>query len=55
MSARERDNEYRRRLRAANRSTVKCPGCGRMFQPSRSNQRYHSRACKQKAYRWRSA
>ncbi|MGO8906427.1 MAG: hypothetical protein ACLQMH_12510 [Solirubrobacteraceae bacterium] len=46
---------YRRMLRAARRSQVKCAGCGATFTPRRSNQRYHSLACKQKAYRWRSA
>lgn len=50
------DAAYWRALRAANaanRPLVKCDGCACMFQPKRSNQRYHSRACKQKAYRLR--
>ena len=49
------ENAYRRELRAAKRQPVKCAGCGSVFKPSRSNQRYHTTACKQKAYRLRSA
>lgn len=32
---------------------IQCPGCGKPFEPMRSNQRYHNDACKQKAYRQR--
>jgi hypothetical protein len=48
------ENAYRRQLRAAKRQPVQCAGCGRAFMPRRSNQRYHSAACRQKAYRLRS-
>jgi len=47
---------YRRELRrrkAANRPLVKCAGCPVAFRPARADQRYHSHACKQKAYRLR--
>jgi len=30
-----------------------CPGCGKPLEPGKSNQRYHSDACKQAAYRQR--
>jgi len=32
-----------------------CLGCGRRFDPKRPNNRYHSNACKQKAWRDRRA
>lgn len=54
MSAAD-ENAYRRALRAAKRQAIRCAGCGAVFKPSRSNRRYHSAACKQKAYRSRLA
>src|SRR5947208_2436425 len=31
----------------------RCPVCGKMFQPTRADQEYHSAACRQRAYRLR--
>lgn len=47
---------YRRRLREVKRALrpkVACLGCGRRFKPTRTDQRFHSKACKQRAYRTR--
>jgi hypothetical protein len=58
MATREREAAYRRRLRAvkrALRSRKQCAGCGLLFKPVRADQRFHSSACKQRAYRERMA
>lgn len=52
----ETEAAYRRRLRATRRALrpkVSCEGCGVPFRPARADQRFHSSACKQRAYRSR--
>jgi hypothetical protein len=45
----------RRRQRQARRAMIHCGACGSAFRPTRSDARFCSRACKQKAYRLRAA
>jgi hypothetical protein len=56
MAAMTLEAKYRRELRATRRALrpkVACAACGVLFIPSRTDQRYHSPACKQAAYRAR--
>jgi hypothetical protein len=41
--------------RAARRAKLICHGCGDAFAPARADARYHSNACRQRAYRQRKA
>lgn len=59
-AAQAADAEYRRELRATKRAAreanpleLKCAGCGRLFETTDPRRRYHSDACKQKAFRLR--
>jgi hypothetical protein len=51
--ARDAESEQWRELRRARRANKACPSCGETFTPPRSDGRYCSPACRQRAYRKR--
>jgi len=51
----DKENERRRQRRAWRRGIRECPACGERFQPRRSDSKYCSSACRQRAYRKRGA